>query len=220
MFNSKQNRAADPFMIDHMLVQGGFSSSAHTEDFVNKYNARVKFDDALMLKDGAAKRQANMADPVRFHPDLKKKCKQRVDRCGGLEGSGITTTILGLPTFWAGECFTNSQHTLLRQLCTSSHWSSDVVVDAAHEFRVQGQGFTAMDYNELAKKVAVYKTLVEGVWKRKKVPETVMTEMLQKIRRGAYDDDIKSIIADIDISDNIQSEAFFLMGLDDVISLP
>ena len=43
MFNSKQNRAADPFMVDHMLVQGGFTSNAHTDDFVSKYNAREKF---------------------------------------------------------------------------------------------------------------------------------------------------------------------------------
>ena len=41
MFHSKQNRTADPFLVDHMLCQHGQTDWASATAFVNKYNSQV-----------------------------------------------------------------------------------------------------------------------------------------------------------------------------------
>ena len=54
---SKQNRSADPFMVDHMLCNSGLGSESAAADFVNKYNAQVFYDADLVLQNHAEKRQ-------------------------------------------------------------------------------------------------------------------------------------------------------------------
>jgi hypothetical protein len=66
MVAAKQNRTADPFMVDHLLCRNGISDEKGAASFITKYNAQVFYDPALMLKDHAAKRQAGHPSP--YHP--------------------------------------------------------------------------------------------------------------------------------------------------------
>ena len=61
MFHAKQNRGADPFLVDHMLCQSGQTDEKGATAFVNKYNSQVFFDPSLMLQERAAKRQASIS---------------------------------------------------------------------------------------------------------------------------------------------------------------
>ena len=59
MFHARQNRTADPFLVDHLLNKHGQTDEKSATNFVNKYNAQVFFDPTLMLQEKAAKRQAS-----------------------------------------------------------------------------------------------------------------------------------------------------------------
>jgi hypothetical protein len=59
---SKLNRNCDPLLLDHMLTQCGFGTEKTSGQFIARYNQQVFYDDSLMLKDSAAKRQARFLE--------------------------------------------------------------------------------------------------------------------------------------------------------------
>jgi hypothetical protein len=54
------NRNCDPLLLDHMLTQCGFGTEKTSGLFIARYNQQVFYDESLMLKDFAAKRQARL----------------------------------------------------------------------------------------------------------------------------------------------------------------
>jgi hypothetical protein len=48
-------------MVDHMLCRNGIGDEKSAAGFITKYNTQVFYDQALCLKDYAAKRQARPA---------------------------------------------------------------------------------------------------------------------------------------------------------------
>ena len=216
---SKQNRMADPLMIDHMLQNlykpatldalsvpsalsaggsGSGSALKNAEAFIARYNALVQYDKSLVLQNEAATRQRNLLDPAKCSPEMKALMRATVEAASSFEDAGLSLQICATGEFWIGHCCVNSSHPQWAALGRTTKSSCMAALEALFAAKAKGAGLTAIGFRSMARRLAFATNIVQGTFGRGSVSRAICTTMLQRVRDGLYDDDIDNLLGDCD----------------------
>lgn len=222
---AKQNRMADPLMIDHMLqslypppplaaLSAGGSDSlalsaggsgrgtsgpvdlASAGRFIDRYNASVNYDPSLMLKDKAAMRQSNLLDPAKCSVEMKALMRSSVEAASSFEDAGLSLEILATGEFWIGFVFVSSSHPQWVVLGRTTKWSCLASLEAL--FAAKQKKMPAPAFQLLARRLAFTTNVIQGTFGRRSVSRGICNTMLQRVLDGLYDDDIDNLLDDCD----------------------
>ena len=192
---SKQNRSADPLMIDHMLSKLGVDSEASATHFVDRYNARVGFDVGLMLKDQAARRQANLLDPQKCTASMKQLMRDMSDKSDSLEETGFT---MALPEFRVGHIWVQTSQSQWVNMCTTTPDSCQAALGLQFSEKAAGKKCTSSAYRDRARRLCFYSHICTGIFSRKGVSQAIKDRYQAMVVDGTYDEDIDGLISACD----------------------
>ena len=217
---SKQNRAADPLMIDHMLMEmcsnsatdalsavgsgqpsavgSGIASKTTPESFINRYNASVSYDQSLVLKDNAARRQQNLRDPAKCTAAMKFMMRAATEEANSFADTGLSLEIMALPELWAGNVFIGTTHPMWAQYgrtCEDSCLRALKILLASAK---KGCAFTSQKFKAVARRLGFAVAVSRGIFGRRSVSQAICEDMVKRVEEGLYDDDIDNIINDCD----------------------
>ena len=218
---SRQNRMADPLMIDHMLQNlfkpatsdalsvpsalsaggsglGMGSALKNAGAFIDKYNAYVQCDKSLVLQNAAALRQCNLLDLAKCSPEMKALMRATVEAASSFEDAGLSLQICGLGEFWIGHVCVPSSHPQWAALGRTTKSSCMAALEALFAAKAKVAGLTASGFRSMARRLAFATNIVQGTFGRGSVSRTICTTMLQRVRDGLYDDDIDNLLGDCD----------------------
>lgn len=197
---SKQNRAIDPILVDHMLVNCGMGNEASSNQFIERYHASVKYDPSLMLKEQAARRQSNLLDPLRCSPEMKEAIRQAVNAADSFEATGLTLEIMSLPEFWIGHKFVSTSHAQWVKVGTTTPESCLLTLKVALSTfgRCAGKKGGSAAFRDLARRIAFFVNLSSGVFARKNVASAILARFEGLVKNGTYDEDIDGLINSCD----------------------
>ena len=212
---SKQNRAADPLLIDHMLSNNGMATEQTATAFIDRYNASVRHDQSLQLKEHASRRQANLLDPKRCTPAMKAAMKSAVNDAENFDDTGLSLQILALDEFWVGCVFVNSSHSQWRILGRTSPLSCLKALKVLLEQKkAEGKKMSAPAFRDLSRHLAVFQNMCDGLFRRKGVKQNLLDDFSQRVVDGLYDDDLNLMIAECDENvpqgDDAKMDAFLV----------
>ena len=223
---SRQNRMADPLMIDHMLQNlyapttldalsvassgpsslsaGGSGSGGdaslliNAELFINRYNASVQYDSALVLENKAATRQRNLLDPAKCCPEMKALMRSTVEASSSFEDAGLSLEICATGEFWIGYVCVYSSHPQWVALGRTSKSSCMAALRSLFAAKAKGAGLTASAFRCKARRLAFAINVGQGIFGRRSVSRTICNTMFQRVEDGLYDDDIDNLLGDCD----------------------
>ena len=207
---SKQNRAADPLMIDHMLTDlcgsvdalsavGSVAGETTTPDvFISRYNASVSYNPEMMLAEGAARRQVYLRDPTKCTPAMKALMRLATEEASSFAETGLSLEIMALPEFWIGCAFTGSSHPLWMQYGRTTEESCMRSLQVLFSSSKKGTIMTSSKFKSMARRLAFAIAATNGVFGRRSVSLTICDDMVQRVADGLYDEDIDNQINDCD----------------------
>ena len=203
---SKQNRAADPLMIDHMLtdmcvesaVGSGDGNKTTPDNFINKYNASVGYDKSLMLRDNASRRQQNLRDASKCTLEMKALMRAATEESESFEATGLSLEIMAASEFWVGAKFIGSTHPMWVQYGRTSEQSCIRALKILFASAKKGNSLTSGKFKALARRLGFAVAIARGVFVRRSVSEAICEDMIARVEEGLYDDDIDNQITDCD----------------------
>ena len=197
---SFQNRKVDPLLVDHMLVNCGMDTEASASQFIDRYHASVKYDPSLMLKEQAARRQANLLDRSRCSVEMKDVMRSALNVADSFEATGLSLEILSLPEFWIGHKFVATSHAQWAKIGRTTAESCLATLRFALDSFGRGAGKKggSAAYRDLARRLGFFANLVSGLFHRKSVPTDILERFAGLVKNGTYDEDIDGIINSCD----------------------
>ena len=123
-----------------------------------------------------------------------------IGETGNFARTGLRDSVLQLPDFWVGHCFTSSSHSCWRQLFTTTSKSCLSAVKVwvakftAASAAVGSASVPASSFRCMARRLAVAHNLASGVLARRGLTEAAIQSSLKLALRGAYDEDLDNLI--------------------------
>ena len=195
---SKQNRQADPVMIDHMISSLGFTSEPQATQFIEKYNSMVGYDESLILKGNAARRQTCLLDPKKCTPEMKQVLRDACEKAENFDDTGITLDMMSLPEFWVGHIWVPTSHPQWQSNCKTSPESCLAMLTFALRTASAGSRMTSSKFRDKARRIGFFMRLCNGIFRRKGISLAVLGRYAAMVEDGTYDEDLDSQILSCD----------------------
>ena len=193
-----RHRKLDPFMLDQTFSAMGLNDGS-AGLMVSKMNAQFFYDSKLHLGEFAGRRQANLLNPQKFTQTCKDHFRNEIDARGSLEATGFSLRHLDVPEFWIHCSALATSHSQWASLATTTESSCLGVAKVQFEkARGGGHPWSSQAFRFAARRFAVVHQMIDGIFKRRLVAQTVVDHFYELFKSGAYDEDLNSLLANAD----------------------